>query len=159
MLARFALLESVPRSVPCTESFASIFQMVCTFFRLMVTGGALSYAAPQNQRFLRSGDGSSRSVDASELKSSLRESLEGAMDSGSWTHRAAETERKMSKIFQALPKNDYGRLASPTVRYIVHNYFQKEHGWLIQGLEPTGTRANVSELHSAHIIQNKTPAR
>ena len=44
------------------------------------------------------------------------------------------------------------------VRYIVHNYFQKEHGWLIQGLEPTGTRANVSELHSAHIIQNKAPA-
>ena len=47
----------------------------------MVTGGALSYAAPQNQRFLRSGDGSSRSVDASELESSLRESLEGAMGS------------------------------------------------------------------------------
>jgi len=40
----------------------------------------------------------------------------------------------------------------------VHNYFQKEHGWLIEGLEPTGTRANVSEVQSAHIIQNKAPA-
>jgi len=124
----------------------------------MVAGGAFSYAAPQNQRFLRSGDGSSRSVDASELESSLRESLEGAMGSGTWAHRAGEIERKMSKLFQALPKNEYGRLAPPTVRYIVHNYFQKEHGWLIQGLEPTGARANVSELHSAHIIQNKAPA-
>ena len=107
---------------------------------------------------VRSGDGSSRSVDASELESSLRESLEGAMGSGTWAHRTAEIERNMSKIFQALPNNEHGRLAPPTFRYIVHNYFQKEHGWLIQGLEPTGTRANVSELHSAHIIQNKAPA-
>ena len=103
----------MPRSVPFTESFISIFQMVCTFLRFMVTGGALSYAAPQHQRFLRSGDGSSRSVDASELESSLRESLEGAMGSGTWAHRAAEIERKMSKTFQALPKNEYGRLAPP----------------------------------------------
>jgi len=29
---------------------------------------------------------------------------------------------------------------------------------LIEGLEPTGSRANASEVHSAHIIQNKAPA-
>ena len=85
--------------------------MAYTFPRFMVTGAALSYAAPQNQRFLRSGDGSSRSVDASELESILREPLEGAMGSGTWAHRAAEIERKRSKTFQALPKKEYGRLA------------------------------------------------
>jgi len=114
-------------------------------------------AAPQSRSFLRHGAGTVRMVDATELEVSLRESLEGAMGSGTWAQRAGEIERKMSKTFQALPKNTYGRLAPPTVRYIVHNYFQKEHGWLIEGLEPT-SRANVSEVHAAHIIQNKAPA-
>jgi hypothetical protein len=132
--------------------------MVCTFLRFFVVGGAICSAAPQNKGFLRNGAGTARMVDASELEVSLRESLEGAMGSGTWARRAADVERKMSKTFQALPKNDYGRLAPPTVRYIVHNYFQKEHGWLIEGLEPTGVRANASEIHSAHIIQNKAPA-
>ena len=95
----------------------------------MVTGGALSYAAPQNQRFLRSGDGSSHSVDASELESSLRESLEGAMGSGTWAHRAEEIERKMSKTFQALPENEYGRLAPPNC--LVHcSQLFSERTWL-----------------------------
>jgi len=132
--------------------------MVCTFLRLFVAGGAACLAAPQNKAFLRNGGGTARVVDASELETSLRESLEGAMGSGTWAHRAATIERRMSKTYQALPKNEYGRLAPSTVRYIVHNYFQKEHGWLIEGLEPSGSRASASEVHSAHIIQNKAPS-
>jgi len=132
--------------------------MVCTFIRFLVTGVAVCSAAPQYRGFLRNGAGTTRMVDATELEVSLRESLEGAMGSGTWAHRATEIERKMWKTFQALPKNAFGRLAPPTVRYIVHNYFQKEHGWLIEGLEPTGVRANASEIHAAHIIQNKAPA-
>lgn len=132
--------------------------MVCTFLRFVVTGAAVCSAAPQSRGFLRNGGGTTRMIDASELEVSLRESLEGAMGSGTWAHRASEIERKMAKTFQALPKNDNGRLAPATVRYIVHNYFQKEHGWLIEGLEPTTVRANASEVHGASIIQNKAPA-
>lgn len=128
------------------------------FLRALVASGVVCSGAPQNRGFLRNGAGTIRTLDASELESSLRESLEGAMGSGTWARRASQIERKMSKTFQALPKNEYGRLSPSTVRYIVHNYFQKEHGWLIEGLEPTGTRANVSEVQSAHIIQNKAPA-
>ena len=36
--------------------------------------------------------------------------------------------------------------------------FRKNMLGSFKGLEPSGTRANVSELHSAHIIQNKAPA-
>jgi len=132
--------------------------MVCTFLRFLVGGAALCSAAPQSRGFLRNGGGTARTIDASELELSLRESLEGAMGSGTWAYRATEIERKMAKTFQALPKNENGRLAPATVRYIVHNYFQKEHGWLIEGLEPTTTRANASEVHGASIIQNKAPA-
>jgi len=132
--------------------------MVSAFLRLAATAAAVCSAAPQSRGFLRNGEGTMRMVDAAELEVSLRESLEGAMGSGTWAARAAEIERKMSKTFQALPKNDNGRLNPATVRYMVHNYFQKEHGWLIEGLEPTGARANASDVHSAHIIQNKAPA-
>jgi len=134
--------------------------MVCTFLRFLVVGSvAVCSAAPQGRTFLRnSAGGTTRLIDASELELSLRESLEGAMGSGTWAHRATEIERKMAKTYQALPKNENGRLAPPAVRYVVHNYFQKEHGWLIEGLEPAGVRANASELHGASIIQNKAPA-
>jgi len=131
--------------------------MVCTFLRFLLVGGSLCQAAPHHHKgFLRNGGtGTVRMVDSSDLELSLRQSLEGAMGSGTWSKRAAEIERRMAKTFQALPKNDHGRLAPGTVRYIVHNYFQKEHGWLIEGLEK---QVNSSEVHSAHIIQNKAPA-
>jgi hypothetical protein len=97
-------------------------------------------------------------MSSAELEVSLRESLEGVMGSGVTAKRSQTIEASMWKTFQALPKNEYGRLAPKTVRYIVHNYFAKEHGWLIEGLEPAGMRANTSDVHSASIIQNKAPA-
>jgi len=33
-------------------------------------------------------------------------------------------------------KNEQGHLEGPAIRYLVHSYFLKEHGWLIRGLEP-----------------------
>jgi len=131
--------------------------MVRVFLRFLVAGAVTCSAAPQARGFLRNGAGTTRLVEASELELTLKESLEGAMGSGTWAHRATEIERKMAKTYQALPKNENGRLAPATVRYIVHNYFQKEHGWLIEGLDPTTVRANASEIHSASIIQNKAP--
>merc|ERR1719238_399023 len=80
------------------------------------------------------------------------------MGSGTWSHRSEEIERKMWKTYQALPKNDNGRLDPKTVRYIVHNYFAKEHGWLIKGLEPHGMLPNATELHDVAVLQDKAPA-
>lgn len=131
--------------------------MVCTFLQSFIVGGVAVLAAPQSG-FLRNGHGMSRSISATELEMSLRESLEGVMGSGTWAHRAEEIEQRMWKTYQALPKNANGRLDPKTVRYIVHNYFAKEHGWLIEGLEPQGMRANTSDIHSASIISNKAPA-
>ncbi|CAK9118343.1 unnamed protein product [Durusdinium trenchii] len=34
----------------------------------------------------------------------------------------------------------------------------KEHGWLIQGLDPHGNQANVSEVHEVSILRDKAPA-
>lgn len=130
--------------------------MVCIALRFALATVAV-YAAPQNG-FLRNGGGTSRTISSSELEVTLRESLEGLMGSGTAARRAAEIESRMWRTFQALPKNANGRLAPKTVRYIVHNYFAKEHGWLIEGLEPQGMRANASDVHEASIIQTKAPA-
>ena len=64
----------------------------------------------------------------------------------------------MWQTFQALPKNEMGRLAPRAVRHIVHSYFAKEHGWIINGLEPHGMHGNASEVYEVDILQDKAPA-
>merc|ERR1719311_1936771 len=72
----------------------------------------------------------------------------------------AKIEASIWQTFQALPKNAAGRLSPRAVRYVVHGYFAKTHGWVIRGLEPTLAAAdpNVTELHGATILQDKAPA-
>lgn len=96
----------------------------------------------------------------SELRESLHALLEAAHagSNSPAARRIAKIEGAIAKTFQALPKNAVGRLAPRPVRYLVHSYFAKEHGWQIQGLEPQGMRANVSEVHAASVLQDKSPA-
>jgi len=96
-------------------------------------------------------------------KVSLREievDLQGTLADlfrGSTDNRLISIEAKTWQTFQALPKNELGRLAPPAVRYIVHSYFAQEHGWLITGLEPHGMQLNASEMHDVSILQDKAP--
>merc|ERR1719389_161626 len=77
---------------------------------------------------------------------------------GMEAQRLAAIETSIWQTFQALPKNEHGRLGPKSVRYVVHSYFAKEHGWLIQGLEPHGMRTNVTDVHEVSILQEKAPA-
>merc|ERR1719409_2615328 len=103
---------------------------------------------------------SARTIATSEVESTLRSSLEDALGGGRGmeAHRLAAIEKSIWQTFQSLPKNEQGRLGPKAVRYIVHSYFAKEHGWLIQGLEPHGHSTNVSEVHEVSILQDKAPA-
>jgi hypothetical protein len=40
----------------------------------------------------------------------------------------------------------------------VHSYFAKQHGWIINGLEPHGMKTNLTEVHHVSILQDKIPA-
>merc|ERR1719502_2326225 len=95
-----------------------------------------------------------------EVQLSLASSLQAVLGGGhgAMSTRLASVEARMWQTFQALPKNSWGRLAPRAVRYIVHNYFAKEHGWLIEGLEPHGMQTNISEVHEVSILQDKAPA-
>merc|ERR1719502_140930 len=95
-----------------------------------------------------------------EVQLSLASSLQAVLGGGGGraSGRFASVEASLWQTFQALPKNSWGRLGPRAVRYAVHNYFAKEHGWLIQGLEPHGMQPNVSEVHEVSILQDKAPA-
>jgi len=101
-------------------------------------------------------------VAAAEVETSLREMFEAVRAGGGGARAAglAKIEASIWQTFQALPKNAAGRLSPRAVRYVVHGYFAKTHGWVIRGLEPALAAAdpNVTELHGASILQDKAPA-
>lgn len=99
------------------------------------------------------------SVTTAEVRLSLQEALQAAISNrtNAAAQQLASVESRIWHTFQSLPKNDVGRLAPRAVRYIVHNYFAREHGWLILGLEPHGNQDNISEVHNINIFQDKAP--
>lgn len=104
---------------------------------------------------------SSAIVTTEEIELSIRAAVDGMMErrgSVAGIPRFFEIEASLFDTFQALPKNSLGRLSPRGVRYLVHSYFAKEHGWLIKGLEPHGNQGNVSEMHDVAVLQDKAPA-
>mmetsp|Transcript_40418 Transcript_40418/g.72622 ORF Transcript_40418/g.72622 Transcript_40418/m.72622 type:complete len:546 (+) Transcript_40418:158-1795(+) len=105
-------------------------------------------------------NGGLRGVAMEEVASSLAEASEAVLrgGDGAMAEHLAGIEKRIWQTFEALPKNELGRLAPRAVRYLAHNYFAREHGWLIQGLEPHGHQEEVSEVHEMSILQDKAPA-
>merc|ERR1719159_671796 len=64
----------------------------------------------------------------------IHQSLAKASDKGKGS--LVDIGRALINTFESLPKNEQGHLEGPAIRYLVHSYFLKEHGWLIRGLEP-----------------------
>lgn len=108
---------------------------------------------------MRGASESGRTIAVEEVQAGLQSAMQALLDGDdAATKRAARIETCVWQTFQALPKNDMGRLSPKGVRYLVHTYFMKEHGWLIQGLDPHGNQAVVSEIHEVNILQDKAPA-
>lgn len=100
-----------------------------------------------------------RTIAVEDVQAGLQSAMQALLDGDdASTKRAGHIEARVWQTFQALPKNEIGRLSPRGVRYLVHNYFMKEHGWLIQGLDPHGNQADVSEIHEVNILQDKAPA-
>lgn len=128
--------------------------MVATrsFQALLVLAAACAMqAAPQQRDFLRK-------VSVREVEADLQATLSGLLSGSSATAaKLSSIEASTWQTFQALPKNSFGRLAPRAVRYIVHDYFAQEHGWLIKGLEPHGMQLKTSEVHEVSVLQDKAP--
>ena len=107
---------------------------------------------------VRGGNPEGRTISVENVQAGLQSAMQAVLDGDdASTKRAARIEARVWQTYQALPKNGVGRLDPRAVRYLVHNYFMKEHGWLIQGLDPHGNQVDVSELHEVNILQDKAP--
>jgi hypothetical protein len=121
---------------------------------LIVVAGTLFVpkVAAQTNGFMRKVSLHEVEVD---LQATLSMVLQGT--SAAAARRIETIEKRTWQTFQALPKNAAGRLAPQAVRYIVHDYFAREHGWLINGLEPHGMQLNVTGMHDVNILVDKAP--
>ncbi|CAJ1348752.1 unnamed protein product [Effrenium voratum] len=99
-----------------------------------------------------------RTIAVKDVQADLQDAMEAVLRGDSASKRVANIEARVWQTFQALPKNEVGRLAPRGVRYLVHSYFMKEHGWLIKGLDPHGNQDEVSDVQDASILQDKAPA-
>jgi hypothetical protein len=99
-----------------------------------------------------------RKVDVREVEADLQATMNELLSGTATVNtRFAAIEASTWQTFQALPKNEAGRLAPRAVRHIVHAYFAREHGWLIKGLEPHGMQTISSNVHDVSILQDKAP--
>merc|ERR1719265_2922813 len=119
----------------------------------MALAFSFSYVGAQPSDFLRKV--STREI-VNDLEASLSDLLSGHASAAA-SKRLAAIESSIWRTFQSMPKNGMGRLAPPAVRYIVHGYFAREHGWQIKGLEPHGMQMNHTQVHDVSILQDKVP--
>jgi len=133
---------------------ATQVRMLC----LALSLGCSAASAGASFRGLRT-EGAARTVATQEVEANLRATLDAVLRGGEGeaVKHLDSIEASIWQSYEALPKNEVGRLGPRAVRYLVHNYFAKEHGWLIDGLEPHGNQEEVSEMHEVSILQDKAP--
>jgi len=65
-----------------------------------------------------------------------------------FAHLASERTRRLEDelrpLFASLPKNELGNLESSSVRYALHRFFTKKHGWSVKGFSHEGRSWNAS---------------
>jgi hypothetical protein len=95
-----------------------------------------------------------------DLMVAIHQSLAKASDKGKGS--LVDIGRSLINTFESLPKNEQGHLEGPAIRYLVHSYFLKEHGWLIRGLEPhvmeNGTFEELGDKEVPEMTGDDIPA-
>jgi len=91
-----------------------------------------------------------------DIRNTLLEEIEQSLGQGTATHRLALLEATLMPLFNALPKNEHGRLDHSTVRYALHRLFVMRHGWNIKGLRSDSAASNSST--PAGVLQDQVPS-
>merc|ERR1719171_1957261 len=100
-----------------------------------------------------------KSAAESELVVALQEAAGGIH--GKDTMSLKEIAVILHPAFLALPRDHKGHISATAVRYLVHTFFMKTHGWLIRGLEPLraaqGTEMASAADNAVMGIKDKVP--
>jgi len=75
---------------------------------------------------------------------------------GSAFHGPGDCEAGLVPLFDTLPKNELGNLDGPSVRYALHRFFTKKHGWSVKGLSREGRSWNASSP-TAGVMKEQVP--
>merc|ERR550532_2485680 len=63
---------------------------------------------------------------------------------------------ELQALYTAMPKNVEGKLDPTVVRYALHRYFARKHGWHLRGLEPAGGAWNSTSPST--IMKDRAPS-
>jgi len=93
---------------------------------------------------------------------SVRADLDGALSAALGNGHGVEAEhfqevkKMLESTFRALPKNAYGRIDAPMLRYTIHRYFSTRYSIAVKGLEPT-RNASTDQSVGAEILLDQIP--
>jgi len=83
-------------------------------------------------------------VRVEDVEASLLSELAGAVGHGAGETKVSKIAADLRTMYAALPKNEAGGLGHAAVRYALHRYFVKKHGWFVKGLDPAGAARNTT---------------
>ena len=98
----------------------------------------------------------SHAVSAEQLRETVLQEVMAALGSGNRVteERLKSIEDSARSSFQAMPKNEYGKLDDAAARYMLHRLFVQRHGMYIKGLEANGMdwqNASTSQVLQDHV--------
>jgi len=102
-------------------------------------------------------------IKAEAIRNDLQKAMAVAMGEGHGVHgeRLMEVREFLSRIFMTLPKNSYGRIERPMLRYALHRYFAQRYAIAIRGMEPSLNHSHFSkgrESMGANVLLDQVPA-
>jgi hypothetical protein len=124
----------------------------------------LCLSAINAQKFLvERPSGYEAKIKAEAIRNDLQKAMASAMGQGHGVHgeRLMEVREFLSRIFMTLPKNSYGRIEQPMLRYALHRYFAKRYAIAVRGMEPTLNHSHFSkgrESMGADVLLDQVPA-
>jgi len=96
-------------------------------------------------------------LSAEGVEATLQEAISATLGTSA-ADRKTDVARKLTPIFNVLPKNAHGRLERPMLRYALHRYFLGQYSVMVRGLEPTQNALSASALVTSQgIFQDKVP--
>jgi len=102
-------------------------------------------------------------IKAEAIRNDLQRAMAVAMGEGHGVQgeRLMEVREFISRIFMTLPKNSYGRIERPMLRYSLHRYFAKRYAIAVRGMEPTLNHSHFSkgrDSMGADVLLDQVPA-
>jgi len=105
---------------------------------------------------LRSGAKVMAEVRAEDIEAVFSSEVLEALGGGLAEPKLAQSEDILRPMFKTLPKNEHGNLGRAAVRYALHRFFVKQHGWFVEGLELPEAGQNASSPTA--ILKERVPS-